>query len=160
MGQSVTPGSRVRVTLKTTPPRIMTGTLDQVAGDTLHLRVKDEAQSGRTGKPVYQVMPLPVAAVGTIEVSRGRHSNVGTGVLIGGLAGVVAGLAGGGGGQGWDFGSDRGTAAALYGVTGAGWGALIGALTTRERWTVVPLTSLQPAPVTLNRVRIGVTLWF
>lgn len=80
------PGVRLRVTLKTAPSERLIGTLDSVARHTIHLRVEDEHQGA--------VLRLPLAAIGTVEVSRGRHSHavrgaVGGGTILGGVCLVV-----------------------------------------------------------------------
>ena len=165
-GQGVAPGSRVRVTLNTTPSRLLIGNLDRIAGDTLHLQLKDEGQSLRTDRPTYQVVPIPLTTVLTLEVSQGRHSRVGKGVLIGGAIGTAAGLLSGIGGpscsgNGWCLDLSPAEGAALGMVDGVLIGGIIGLIAgPSERWTTVPRTGLLVAPLSRNRLGLGATIAF
>jgi hypothetical protein len=149
----LTNGARIRVTLTSTPRKALVGTFDALSEDTLHLRVRRESPS-RT--PVFDILGIPLAGIEALEVSRGRHANAGRGALIGlgvgaGL-GVLVGAAGGCAVNVEATTPDRAGCAALGGLTlglsGAGLGALIGALSTSDEWVTVPLSSLGPAPVT------------
>jgi len=149
----LTNGARIRVTLNSTPRRALVGTFDALSEDTLHLRVTRESPS-RT--PVFDILGIPLTGIEALEVSRGRHSKAGRGALIGlgvgaGL-GVLAGAAGGCDVNAEPTTGDRAACAAVgalgLGLTGAGLGALIGALSSSDEWVTVPLSSLGPAPVT------------
>ena len=147
-GQALVPGARLRVTLKGTPPTILVGTVDRVAGDTLHLRVPYRGQT----------VPLPLMTVASTEISRGRHSRAAKGALIGGGIGVAVGL------LAFDMADPnpdlRARWGILFGLMGAGTGALIGAQSRSEKWEMVPLPSLPAASVSFNRVELGFRLRF
>ena len=85
-GQTLTPGSRVRITHPGEGTR--TGTVVALTADTLEVRL-----AGRI-EPAH----LPLAELTRLDVSRGRErhmGNAGKGLVIGAVAGVVAGLAAG-----------------------------------------------------------------
>ena len=127
--------SRVRVTTTSSPDMALVGSLEAWDGRALELRYPDT---------MGQTIPLP--EVVRIEVSRGMRGNATTGVLVGGGLGVALGIAssiviGTSSGDSWiapSFGSYVGITA-VFGLTGAGLGAIIGALIKTEEWEDVPL---------------------
>ena len=144
-------GARIRVTLNSTSRRALVGTFDSLSEDTLHLRVRRESPS-RT--PEFDILGVPLTGIEALEVSRGRHSNAGRWALVG--LGVGAGF-GALGGAAWGCavnvepttGERAGCAAFtafVFGLSGAGLGAFIGALSTSDEWVSVPLSSLGRRP--------------
>jgi hypothetical protein len=144
-GQVPANGARLRVTLKGIPTTL-TGRLEQLAADTLYLRVTD--WQGDT------LSRIPLSLVQTAEMSQGRHSKAATGALLGGVIGAVAGYAAGDKSPGAIFRKD---AVAAFGwLTGTGVGALVGWQFHSEKWTDVPVASLRVAPV--GPVSIGLRI--
>ena len=152
---SLTPGARVRVRFKATTQPIV-GILDTISRDTVRLGPEGEHAASR----------VAVSTIEGIDVSRGQHSNVGKGAVWGGAIvggmGLITGVA---------LASDQGSLVSITGgeaveltvastALGAGVGALIGSLVRSEKWEAVPLSTLQVAPVSLNRVAITLSLSF
>src|SRR5438270_518104 len=122
-----------------------TGTFVSQRSDTLWLEV-----AGRPGP-----LAIPFTAIRRLEASRGRHSNMLTGLLVG-LGVGAAGGAIGGAACGESFlcpgpGGGAVVGALVFSIPGL----VIGALTHSERWESVPLSGVSVSPV---RGAPGVTL--
>ncbi len=133
--EPVAPGDRVRVTAWSVVPGRPVGTVVSLGADTCVLEVEGRAEP----------LTLPLASVTRLEVSRGQESNVGKGALTGGLIGAAFGLF-----VGLIVGSDPeffgenafANSVAVLGGAGIGVGAIIGSLSTSDRWEEVPLERL------------------
>ena len=129
---TLTPGARVRVSAPDLhEPGALIGTVVALRGDTLFVRNADEGGAG---------LPLPLARVERLEVSRGRRSR-GTGAalgfLLGAAVGAAYGVAGHPGLAHTDI-SEGGEIAIYAGVAGL-LGAAIGTARGGERWERVSL---------------------
>ena len=105
---------------------------------------------------------LPTDSVARLQVRVGRRSNAGRGALIGGVVGVALGVACASEDAGW-FQPSAEECVAVYTLTGAGTGLLIGALTRSDVWAPTPLPSrrVEPGPgpvVTATPIGIGLRL--
>jgi hypothetical protein len=133
----VAPGDRVRVTAPNEVSGRFVGTVMKIGADTCVLEVEGRAEA----------LALPLASVTSLEVSRGRKSNIlkgaGIGLLIGGAVGIVAGVAACSG-DGCEY---AGATVGSLGAIGAGVGLLIGtsagASSSGELWEPVPLDQLR-----------------
>jgi hypothetical protein len=129
-------GSRVRVTTAPATPGRRIGRLVSLDTDTLRWSRWDTTS----------VIAVPVASVARLERSTGRRSNTGRGAMIGGLIGAGFGLFVGVGASTDNSGfldvgvEEIAALTGIFGAAGAGVGALIGSLSTRDRWEPVPLT--------------------
>ena len=135
-GQAPPIGTRLRVTLKGLPTTL-TGRLEQLAPDTLYLRVSDWEGE--------MLSRIPLSIVETAEMSQGRHSRAAMGALLGGAVGAGAAYAAAD--KSPDAFLDAGALTALGWLAGTGVGALVGWQFHSEKWTDVPVTSLRVAPV-------------
>jgi len=133
----LTVGSRVR--LKTVAPsaKSVQGDLLRLSEDSLHIVPAGGADT----------LAFATGAIDRLEVSRGQHSKTGRGAVLGAAIGAGAGLVFGAlasaeecSGLGCpEIGPGEIVAVmALFGATGAGLGALIGAASHSERWEQVP----------------------
>jgi len=139
------PGDRVRVVAPVVSKASLTGTFVSQRSDTLWLEV-----AGRPGP-----LAIPFTAIRRLEASRGRHSNVLTGLLVG-LGVGAAGGAIGGAACGESFLCPGPGAGAVMGALVLSIpGLVIGALTHSERWESVRLSGVSVSPV---RGAPGVTL--
>jgi hypothetical protein len=153
----VQPGVRARVRLKASTTLV--GMVDTVRNDSLRLRLT-----------AANIVAVPLDDIDRLEVHAGRHSYGTTGAEIGGALGVVAGMLIALGTQehcntGFlsgvcEMGNGMKAVAAipLGALGGGGVGWLIGSAFHGDRWATVPVSSLRIAPVTLNRVGIGLSL--
>jgi hypothetical protein len=148
-------GARVRVRVDSPPPqRTMTGTVRTLTAHTLTL-----APSGG-GADAH----IPVAAIGKLEVSRGRGI-VASHVIIGAVAGAAAGglLAGAASSCGTDPWCRFWRSLAVLGGGGLGGvvGAGVGALVKGEKWMTVPVEHrVTLAPVARGGVGVALTVQF
>ena len=133
-------GARVRVTAPTVAENRLVGTVAAVDADTLVLGVKHGTSS----------LAIPFASMTSLEVSRGKKSNVGKGLGIGFLAGAalgaVIGFAAGDDPPGFlAFSSEQKAAAGaiLGGLAGGVIGGVVGATGPSERWETVPLDQIR-----------------
>lgn len=150
----VAPGTRVRVHVDSPPPpRVVIGTVGAIDADTLSL-----APAGGGA-----VEHIPVAAIGRLEVSRGKsvvasHVIIGAGVglLVGGAVGAATSSCAPG--QWLCF---QGLAVMGGALLGGAAGAVVGALIKGEKWQTVPL---QPrvalAPLPRGGVGVGLRVAF
>lgn len=150
--QSVTPGSRVRLTLRDSASVRIIGEYRRVVGDTLWVGPSTQGMSGNLLTP-QGILRLDLVRA---EVSLGRARERGRSALIGGAVGAAVGIGAGliEGPQpkceGFEClfspfsGLSRGAMAALlglsYGLVGAGVGAL--AAPQIEKWHTVPIGTL------------------
>jgi hypothetical protein len=149
-------GTRIRVSLKASPDFLQFGIVDTLKNGWLSWRPVGDSS-----------LTVPLNAISTLEVSHGRHSHAGRGALIGGSTlgllslatfGMMASAPNGDlmrleGGWG-----DALALTAAGTAVGVGVGALIGSLSDSERWQDVPISSIRVAPVSLNRLGVGVSL--
>jgi hypothetical protein len=144
------PGRPIRVTayrygLKRTPV-----TFEALGADTLHVRYVHKRLDHGSVVIDSTRQPLPLDAVSQIEIPAGRRSNWDKGARTGAIMGGAVGLLLGGLYAACDDGfvcpqtpgQKVGGALAVTGTFGLGGGivgALIGAMSTRERWQEVPM---------------------
>lgn len=127
------PGARVRVTSARSK---QVGTLVSLDGDSLRYTLLDSAT----------ITAIPLPSVVRLERSVGKRSNVGRGAkvvgLLGGGLGLTIGLLAAADNSGWfEIGIEEIAAVTgVFGATGAGIGALIGATSKHDLWEVVPLS--------------------
>lgn len=156
--QTIPRGTRIRVSLKASPGRVLFGSVDRLKNDRLSWRPDGDT-----------IITLALNAISTLEISNGRHSRAGKGALIGGVSlgilslttfGMMAAAPEGdwmrleGGWRDALLLSAAGTAA------GAGAGAIIGSMFHSEDWQEVPLGGVRVAPVSLGRFGVTVSLRF
>ncbi len=153
----VTPGARVRVSAPTVAERPLLGTVVALEVDTLIVDARGYAHP----------LALPLASLAWLEVSRGQKSRTlkgaGIGFLVGGAAGlataaIVCAIAG-------DCAADdpyTGLVYAVFGVLGAGVGALTGAIIGStikvDRWEAVPLDRIRVSLTPTAPGGVGVTV--
>jgi len=131
------PGDRVRVVAPVVSKASLTGTIVSRGADTLWLEVADRPAP----------LAIPFTAIQRLEASRGRHSNVLTGLLVG-LGVGAAGGAIGGAACGESFLCPGPGAGAVVGALALSIpGLVIGALTHSERWESVPLNRVSLSAV-------------
>lgn len=157
VGQEVSrlePGMRVRVTAPDLGLDKRQGTVGAVRGDTLFLAVDS-------------TVPVPVTAMTRLEVHRGTTSNAGKGMIIGGAIGAGLGIAAGVWGQGlcgFGEGEDCWTAIPLLGVlggaAGVGMGAVIGSLSSSDRWERVSPYIVRVVALPRRGVVVGLSFSF
>ncbi|HEX7336815.1 MAG TPA: hypothetical protein VF252_06360 [Gemmatimonadales bacterium] len=132
------PGARIRVTSDSGSPRARIGTLVSMDSNALHFRSAKDSS----------LISVPTGSLVRLEQSMGRKSNAGRGAFIGALVGAGTGLLLGllasaaedDRDSFYDVGpEDVFAATAVLGAAGAGVGALIGAMSHRDRWEPVPL---------------------
>jgi hypothetical protein len=127
-GRALAQGDRVRVTMRYDAGTVHpVGSVVRRANDTLFLRL------ATGGAP----LPIPESTIETVEVSGGRHTKAGQGALIGLAVGSLGGAVLGGISACDDWCTPAQGALALgviMGGLGAGLGALVGSMDTRERW--------------------------
>ena len=168
--QEISPGTRVRIKAPSIAEHRVIGTVVTIGADTLTLRTK------------RQVAPLaiPFASVTEFEVTRGKKRNVGKGavigVIVGGLSGAIIGYSTGDDPPG-RFSPTSGTPsyigdirltkkqqAMVLGILGSlgglGWGALIGALKTTDRWEKASLDRLRVGLVPQRRGGLALSTSF
>jgi hypothetical protein len=156
---TVAPGDRVRVTAPTVDPDPFVGKLVALGTDTCVLEVE--------GRPGHSA--LPFGSVERLEVSLGQKTKAGQyagmGGLIGGVMGVGIALGACSGGECEGVTGDlTGAAAVVFGIGGAGVGALLGAGIGSgikvDRWETVPLDRLRVSvvPQRGGGVSVGVRL--
>jgi hypothetical protein len=156
--QTIPSGTRIRVRLNASPGRLLFGSVDTLANDRLSWRPDGVTSTA-----------LPLSAINTLEISKGRHSRTAKGALIGGASlgilslttfGMMAAAPEGdwmrleGGWRDALLLSAAGTAA------GAGVGAVIGSMFHSEDWQEVPLGGARVGPVSLGRFGVTVSLPF
>ncbi len=158
----VAPGDRVRVTAPGIQSQRFVGTVIETGADTCLLKVE--------GRPAP--LPLALAAVTQLEVSRGQANKGKTGAIIGGAVGAGIGVAVIISSYEEDCSSqllsdlcEFGNAMALLsplalGVAGAVLGNVIGKSIESERWEEVPLDRLRVglSPVTADGVAVFASL--
>jgi hypothetical protein len=167
MGQAVFHGARIRVTLNSTPSTTFIATVDTQSGDTVHLQRVDVP--GRI-IPLNLAGPRPfilLSTVQSLEVSLSRRSywqvGAGVGALVGLGVGVAVAKAEGSTSTLGSIGSDlnRKSLEVVGGMLGGALiGGLVGSAVVSEKWQRLPLSSLQPRPLSLSRVGFGISVRF
>ena len=152
----LSPGQRVRVMMPSAGIGLATATMVGMRGDSIVLAglAPDTASASRAAGGAQRVLPL--AGLGSLEISHGVHGNPVWGAVYGALAGAAAGAALGsaathdcGSWSFYGFSSDCVYNGGFLGfVAGAGVGAFIGSFVKSEKWERVPLDQL-------HRLRIG-----
>jgi hypothetical protein len=161
---SLYPGARVRITRIDEKPLVAI-VVARVA-DTLVVRAPGQAQP----------LTLPLAEISRLDVSTGRHRNVGKGALVGivagGALGAVLGAASYQPCESTEFlgcllaPTDRGESATLGGAVGGALGLVVGALigvVRQDTWKRVPLDGSRVAVSVRPRAHgagLGVSLQF
>jgi hypothetical protein len=156
----VSPGSRVRVMMPSAGIALETATVIGASGDSIVLMMRAPGRSGSGAGADSVRRALPLAGIGSLEVSRGLHENRAGGAIVGALVGFGAGWALGGS-LPWRACQEAGqsqqcdnlpTRRLAYGglglLIGGAAGALIGSSIKSEGWERVPLDHLE-------RVHIG-----
>ncbi len=158
----VAPGDRVRVTAPEIQSQRFVGTVIETGADTCLLKVE--------GRPAP--LPLALAAVTQLEVSRGQANKGKTGAIIGGAVGAGIGVAVIISSYEEDCGSQflsdlcetsnvlAVASPLVLGVAGALLGNVIGRSIKSERWEEVPLDRLRVgrSPVSADGVAIFASL--
>jgi hypothetical protein len=127
-------GSRVRITDVHSHKR-MVGTLISADSDSLRL----------TSSKDQSVLTVPTRSVARLERSRGQRPSTGRGALIGALAGggtgLLLGIAASTESDSWVQigGGEVAAVTVIFGLGGAGIGALIGSASHHEQWDSVPI---------------------
>jgi len=150
LGQNIdlAPGQTIRVTAYTYGLKRTPVTFEALGGDTLRVRYVQKRLDHGSVATDSLWQPLPLAAVSKIEIPAGRRSNWDKGARTGAIVGGAVGLLLGGLYAACDDGfacpqtpgQKVGAALAVtatFGLGGGIVGALIGALSTRERWQEV-----------------------
>ena len=138
------PGARVRVSVPTFNPTTRlrgqarwVGTLVTLSADTLVLKPKDQSAP----------LAIPLASVTRLDVSRGRVSCTGRGILTGSLASLALGLGLLASASPEDIGDAPPAAGliflAVFTVPGAVIGGIVGSKVGGERWEPVPLDRIR-----------------
>lgn len=146
---TLNPGTRVKVSPSDTASHFLVGPIVSIGGGML---VVDTKTDGPQGGPVP--VEIPLASIGSIEVSRGMRSHGGTGAVVGLLLGAVGGaLWGSATGEetcpenGWLPCFEKGEMAVFGAITlgglGAGLGWLVGHAIRSERWETIPLDNIR-----------------
>jgi hypothetical protein len=152
----VATGARVRVTTMPATRGRRIGSLVSLDRDTLRWSRWDTSS----------VIAVPIASVARLERSTGRRSNAGRGAMIGGLIGAGLGLFVGVAASTDDTGffevgaEDVAAVTAILGAGGAGVGALVGSLSSRDRWEPVGLAPGVAGKLRPRRNITGLTLRF
>ena len=134
---AVQPGQRVRVRLATAAAPEVVGVVRVMTSDSLTLEQESGANAGTT-------TTIPLAGISRLQVSRGRHSTWGKGLLfgagVGAVAGAIVGLASGNSEGLFNSPSfDAALGVIVFAPTGAVIGTVVGAMTRTERWETVPI---------------------
>jgi hypothetical protein len=132
---AVQKGQRVRVRFAAAHTPDLVGVVRAIRTDTLVVS-RDSEPGGR------MVTAFPLSSVSRLQVSRGRHSRWGRGLLIGLGAGAVTGAILGATVQPDWFFTRRvlvEMGAVVFAPIGGAVGVVIGALTKTEQWETVPL---------------------
>lgn len=142
-GQHSTPlaaGDRARVTARQgATAQHFVGRVSEVGRDTILLDLEGDGSRAT----------IPRSTIEKVEISRGRHGNVGKGALIGlGIGTIGGGILGAVDASHCDTdtsfclfspGGEMAVSAFVFGVLGTAGGAVIGAFTRSDRWeTVAP----------------------
>jgi len=132
MFSPITVGSRIRLLAPTAVTGRIEGMVVQLNGSSLLVAGNDRT-------------PVSVSrqAITQLEVSTGRHRQTLKGMCIGAGLGALFGVANPCIAMVGCDERNRGEAALIYGLSGAAWGAGIGALIKRDRWSAVPLDQLR-----------------
>ena len=136
------PGQRVRVTA---PSAGLTGAIATVEALSAHDITLRRERLGHAGTDTLQMVPLDLVSL--LQVNR-RHGHAGIGALIGFGVGAIGGVievARENAQSSTNFLRFSPLVGALFGLPGAGIGALVGALVRTDEWR----------PVDLQRLRIG-----
>ena len=155
-GAQADSGSRVRVTTNVGLQRRWTGALISAGADSVRLT------SSRDGR----VVSFPTATVMRLEQSHDRRTNAGggavIGALIGGGTGLVLGLLASSEDDSWfEVGPGEIAAASLtLAAMGGGLGAIIGAVSHRERWEPMPIPGRPATQVGTRRYRLTLVVRF
>lgn len=146
-----TPTAGQRVRIKTTSSlEWLVGTLSGADDDSLRLWIQ--------GSDSVRTVAVARSSVMQFEVSRGQHSNAGRGAIAGGAIfgtlGLLAGASCASDQHGWltCSSADAVRITVLAALEGAGFGALVGAVSHSERWQSAPLS---PSRVTVAPYRTG-----
>lgn len=161
-GAPLTPGTRIRVTLNTTPPTTIVAAAWTRSGDTLHMQLWNLERGVLPMSLAGPEPGIPLNFVNSLEASRGVRSYWHVGAGIGTLAGFGVGLAmvrseGSTGSIGSDL-SRKFLETMGWTLGGAFVGGVIGNAFHSEKWEAVPLTRFEVVPVSMNRVNITVSL--
>lgn len=148
------PGERVRVETDSGP---VIGTV--MGQDSANLQIR------REGEQESFLIAVPQRRIAQVAVSAGRVSNAGKGAAIGAAVGAGLGLVAGisCASQTNSFvhcdGGQVAAATLMAGAGGALWGALIGALSTHERWQLLaPAGAHLSLGVGRRGLRMGITV--
>jgi len=152
-----TPGQRVRVTAPSAGLTRAIVTLEALSAHDITLR---RERVGSEGTGALQVVPLD--SVSSLQVSH-RHGHAGTGALIGfglGAIGGVIEVARENAQNSSNFLRFSPLVGALFGLPGAGIGAIVGVLARTEEWVPVDLQALRirllpPSAQSLAHVPLG-----
>jgi hypothetical protein len=144
---SITVGSRIRLLA----PAVVTG---RIEGMVIQLDGKSLLVGGEDRTPVS----VSREAITQLEVSTGRHRQTLKGMCIGAGIGALLGFATGCVPMVGCDERNRGGAALIYALPGALYGAGIGALIKRDRWSAVPLDRLRVTLVPTRGRGLGLSL--
>lgn len=143
----ISAGQRVRLTLDDRRLPVV-GLLVSQDGDSLRV----------LPHPGAEAVTVATSSVSAAYVSLGRHSNAGTGALIGLVTGGLLGVAAGSCGDRWGCPGPAAGGLSL-GLAAAGLGAIIGAVTNGERWDQVSPPRMQVSVTAPGRgLGVGVSI--
>jgi hypothetical protein len=128
-------GLRVRITTDGGSHKRMVGTLLSADSDSLRLTSSND----------QRVLTVPTRSVVRLERSRGQRPSTGRGArigaLVGGGTGLLLGIAASSESDSWvQIGAEEvAVVTVVFGLAGAGVGALIGSVSHHEQWDSVPI---------------------
>jgi len=146
------PGAKVRMTAPALGLSKQVGRVQELNGDTLVVLVDVLHKSSLR----LEMTDVPLSSISKLEVITGRRGHWLEGAGIGVLLGVVVGAASGDDPSDQWFAYSAGQKAGMYGVVFGLAGAGIGALIKSDKWAEVPLEQLRPRLIAAENGRVGV----
>jgi hypothetical protein len=146
---AITPGSRIRLSAPTVAVERIEGTVIQMDQTSVSISAGDRAS-----------VSVPRESITRLEVNTGRHRQTKAGALTGAVIGAALGAAHPCFAMVGCDEQNAGAAALIYGLTGAGYGAIVGALIKVDRWTALPLDRVRVTPVATPGRGVGLSVSF
>jgi hypothetical protein len=146
------PDAKVRVTAPAVGLSERIGRVQELNGDTLVVQV----DAMRKGRLRLEMLDVPMSSITKLDVTTGRRGHWLEGAGIGFLFGVVMGAASGDDPPDQWFASSAGEKAGMGGLVFGLIGAGIGALIKSDKWAEVPLDQLRPRLIAGQGGQVGV----